>query len=230
MALSAAEVATIVAAASSNKDATKPPMFTESNPDRWFTTFESYTRTRSITSADRQFDLLWSRLTEEQMDIGGAELDGVEDEDRYSTVKNSLLNRFRLTDKQRFERLVNMPALGSSLPSHQLMLMRSIAGTQRTNPYFRFLYLRTIPQNIVNLYDREKTTLDEFAKLADDLVRANPPNSAGQVAAARSSLPADLCFFHAKFGAKARNCKKGDCRLRNEPLAPPNSGNGPTSR
>ena len=231
--MSAAEIAAAITAASADRDTTKPPVFTDSNPERWFITLECYFNTRKIEDKNRRFDLLWSRLTETHMDAVGSDWYDAADKDRYAVVKAALLKRYKLTPKQRFHKLLQMPPLGTTMPSHRLAEMRNLAGTEfKRNDFFPFLYYSKLPKNIVTLYEHTTADLDKFAQLADDFVRANPPNSSAplQVSAAQSK-PSDLCFYHAKYGSQARNCRKGECRMRNEPLAPtPAPGNATASR
>lgn len=233
MTMTAADIAAALAAASEGRDSTKPPMFQEADPERWFITLESYFNTRSITDKSRMFDVMWSRLTESQMTSVGNAWFKAAAASRYATVKAALIKRYALTQTQRFDRLSNMPALGTALPSHRLMEMRTLAGAElEGNDYFNYLYYKSLPQNIVNLYRHAASSLDEFAELADHFVRHNPPTSAAplQVSAAQSK-PSDLCFYHAKYGSQARKCRKGECRMRNEPLAPaPATGNATASR
>lgn len=104
------------AAAAAATREVKLPTFWPSRPAAWFRLAESRFRLRDITQEQAMFDHLLSALPE---DVIAAVMDVLEeagDEQPYTILKERLLETHTLSDFEKVEQLLKLPALGGGSP------------------------------------------------------------------------------------------------------------------
>ena len=203
----------------SNSDAVsavsvKLPAFLPTNP-RWYFMFaESQFRLKNVTADETRFDYVACSLPAEVASRVMSVLDSPPDTGKYDALKQRLLKEYTLTDTERAATLLDLPGLGDFKPSqlYSRMLELLPSGHQHTASCFLFreLFLRQLPADLrTHLADKSSLPLDKLADEADKFF-----TSSGQRVSAvrpasrpRQSASGKLCFFHERFGDKARRCR-----------------------
>jgi len=153
------------------------------------------------------------------------------DDDRYDTLslKTQLLATFGLTRRDRASKLLDLPGLRDRKPSVLLSEMRAVSHGHVSCMLFEKIFLCQMPDDIRMQFAQEDfSDLDALAARADALwhVKTQTFPSTGIHALTHTkshmyrknstTIPATpddtatpssyWCFYHAKFGAKARKC------------------------
>ena len=137
-------------------------------------------------------------------------------EGKYILLKNSLIETFAPDQYQRASRLLHMAGLGDNKPSVLMDNMLSLLGNHEPCFLFRQIFLEQLPEDIrAHLIRSGLSDCRELAKAADELWQSRsvstthaisrPPNHSRSVQRAMPSDP--FCFYHRKFGSKARQCR-----------------------
>ncbi|XP_061913652.1 uncharacterized protein LOC133656821 [Entelurus aequoreus] len=143
-------------------------------------------------------------------------------------LKNLLLRRFTLTDAERADKLLSLPGLGDSTALDLMDSMLSLLGSEEGGFIFPHLFLRQLPpaaravlansaslasgdyRGLAEEADRVLLASRRFAVQSVEapplqtMENADPAVVAG--VATRKRREASQCFFHQRFGAKARRC------------------------
>ena len=134
-------------------------------------------------------------------------------------------------EAERAERLLRMDELGARKPTQLMSKILHLYGPKPHNFLLKHIFLRALPERLQDaLATVQEEDLEKFAKEADRLAplverQSLLTNSAAvdavrqRAAIQQPAQKSDWCFFHARFGAKARNCRA--------PCTWP-KGNGPT--
>ena len=147
-------------------------------------------------------------------------------QNKYGSLKACLLAEFTLSSSERAAALLDLPGLGDMKPTQLLNRMKELF-PEDEKPcsccLFRELFLRQLPPDVrSHLADKAKLPLDELAAEADNFFtstgqRVNSVHAEAVVSAAREQAPRSerLCFFHERFGKKARKCRP-PCKFSSE--------------
>lgn len=97
-------------------------------------------------------------------------------EEKYQTLKETLIKRFSISEEQRVRRLLGDEELGDRKPSQFLRHLRSIAGnTLSDDNILRQLWVRRLPQHVQGILAAQADlSLDRIADIADKIVEAQP--------------------------------------------------------
>ena len=116
---------------------------------------------------------------------------------------------YGLTDDQKADRLLDLLGLGDWTPSQLCAYIQGLAVDRR-------IFLRQLPEDVrVQLAARGEDDLPELARKADIIMAAkhaqpvinasnHPPRKHSP---ARRSPKDTICWYHAKFGNKAKACR-----------------------
>lgn len=230
----------------------KPPHFTEADPEGYFLEFERICRNNKCEDAQKKLDVLCGRLTHEQKVCCGPAWRSAQPEEQYAQLKAALIDRYALTPAEKFRRLDNLPPLGKDeRPSDRFEQMCLLANKEliQNQEYLKHLFQRCLPPAMLlalQYADNEKTTAREYAKEANKVARllalaqTTQVSQVSEVSAIRTKSTrtaptlseSGLCFYHNKFGDKARKCELPNCKMAGIPLAPrPNkAGNAKASQ
>ena len=203
----------------------KLPQFYASNPEFWFVLCESQFRLRKVIDDFTKFDHVVTSLPEDVSTRAMAILRNPPMEGRYEALKQHLLREFSLSKTERAAKLLDLPGIGDMKPSQLLSKMNDLIppGEEVTSSTFLFreLFLRQLPVDVrAHLMDKADLPLDSLALEADrffsssgqriQAVRTEPTSSQQRPAAptaAQHTTTRELCFFHTKYGSKARKCR-----------------------
>ena len=219
----AEEVQNAIGAALATAVSIKLPPFWPDKTDLWFAQAEAQFQIKNITVEKTKYSYVVSML-DSQTAAQAMDLIRTPPEiDPYKVLKNRLTNAFAISDREKAAKLLDMNGLGDKTPSQCLTVMLNLVPNGQDPGFlFRELFLRQLPNDIqTQLAQSLKTGTgpDDLRALA--LEADKYFSSMGSRISAVSSWMADdfedtdinaisgrkLCFFHARFGNKAKKCE-----------------------
>jgi hypothetical protein len=209
----------------------KLPTFWNAQPEVWFAQAEAQFHIRNITNDATKYYYVISALDQ---DTAGRLLDVIRTPpaaDKYANLKDNLLRTFGLTRRERAAKLLQMTSLGDRKPSFLLAEMRALSDGHTDCMLFEELFLRQMPDDIrLQLAQADFGDLDAIARQADALWQARPQATEfsglhklvkkPHLSDSDSTSREGWCFYHTKFGSKAKKCR-APCTF---------SGNAPATR
>ena len=211
-----------------NAVAIKLPEFWESSAEAWFSTVEAQFEIRKIADDNTRYYYVVSHLGSSVANRLTGHLANPPHADKYASLKALLLKTFELSAVERARRLFSIQGLGDSKPSELMERMLNLLGEEAPCFLFMELFRRNLPAGVrVALADTAITEPRALAEVADQFFLASQHPSPDLLAPAVSSAPpayrsaardnagaqdqrgatAGLCFFHARFGSKAKQCR-----------------------
>ena len=149
-------------------------------------------------------------------------------ENPYSILKKRLTNAFALSDRERAAQILELNDLGDRKPSALMDHLLGLVGDRSSEFLVREVFLRSLPDKISIVVAASTSGLRDLALEADrhfsksGMLIATAQPTVNKVheptpevhasfrprRAARNSQPVQtgLCYYHAAFGAAARNC------------------------
>lgn len=203
----------------------KLPEFWESSASAWFAQTEAQFALRDITTETTKYYYVVSALGSSTASRVVSFLKSPPAEGKYTALKAHLLKTFELSDAERASKLFSLHGLGDGKPSELMDRMLELLGEHKPDFLFLHLFLRQLPTPVrASLANTDITDCRELAAEADKFFLASqqhcaaallPVTTAGTsedytlvAAAVPHQRPATgLCFYHAKFGPKAKNCR-----------------------
>ena len=199
----------------------KMPDFWESSALAWFAQTEAQFALREITADATKYYYVVSALENSTATRVASFLTNPHEEEKYKTFKTHLLKAFELSDEERVSRLFSIQVLGDNKPSELMDRMLDLMGAHKPDFLFNQLFLRQLPSQVrAALANTAITDCRALAKEADKFFIAGQPHGAaapfpvqsfspatGQVAVLARQRLDGLCFYHAKFGPKAKRCR-----------------------
>lgn len=207
-----------------NAVALKLPTFWTSYPTVWFHQTEAQFNLRQITDDSTKYYYVVSALDQATAQRVLSLLQHPPDNGKYTVLKNRLLETFSFSPAERADRLLNMPQLGDQKPSELMDTMLALLGNHHPCFLFNHLFLQRMPEDIrpvLAAQDIDDPRL--LAQKADALWLArsaqqgatvfpmfrkqNGTTSVPRRRPTKNDIDTGLCFYHEKFGVKARQCR-----------------------
>lgn len=209
-----------------------------SRPEFWFAQAEAQFAVKNITTDATKYHYVISAIDQQTakriMDL----IKAPPAVGKYDTLKARLLDTFTPDEYQRASRLLHMSQLGDTTPSVLMDNMLSLMGDHEPCFLFRQLFLEQMPDTIrAHLIRSKIVNCRELATAADELWESRDfstshvslrgrPTRPGKPAFVKRAGTADssstgyapdpeLCFYHHKFGDKARQCRP-PCKFHNQ--------------
>lgn len=186
---------------------------------------------RHITDPTTQYFYLLTALDPVVAERMAGDVASTPRDDKYAYLKGKLMEVYGLTDDQKADRLLDLAGLGDWKPTQLCAHIQSLAVGKDT--LLRRIFLRQLPEDVrIQVATLDDTSLPALARKADVIMAAKraPPflNASNQLGTGkklppRKSEKTDLCWYHAKFGPKAKTCRP-PCAYVDE--RPPPAGNG----
>ena len=221
--------------------ALKLPPFWNAEPELWFKQVEAQFQTRKIFNDKAKFNHVIQTLDNAAASEVESIIMNPPDDHAYVALKESLIKSYGKSQDEKDNELLNLHGLGDRKPTALLRHIQSLNSDPAT--LLRVIFLKELPDNVRStLAASGEKDLQKLAAMADSMMEASkiqsnhPPQVyAAQVSASsapRSTAPAfgarpplrpqtapgtansKLCYFHAKFGAKAHKCAKTTCPMR----------------
>lgn len=168
----------------------KVPAFWPRNPKGWFRRVEALFKTSNITTEMTKYTHLISALDEEYASVIDDILDDLDNDGKYTRVKEALIQRLSDSDSQRIQKLLAPLQMGDQAPSQLLRKMKTIAGDLKvTDDLLKSLWLSRLPSDTQRMLATvsDDRTLNDLADTADRIHNVSP--SGGQIAAVAASEP-----------------------------------------
>lgn len=195
-----------------NSVSLKLPTFWDNRPAIWFKQAEAQFILRGITvSATKYYHCI--AALDQHTAIKISNFIETHEDNSYDALKQQLLSTFGITKRQRAHAIFDMK-LGDDKPSEMMERMLSLMESEKPGLLFEHLFLERMPASVrLALAQEDFKNPREVAKKADILL-ATMQESAGSNDLPRTSTICaatkddGVCFFHARFGEKARKCVK----------------------
>ncbi|XP_077976158.1 uncharacterized protein LOC144432025 [Styela clava] len=194
----------------------KLPIFWTKNPAVWFHQVEAQFAVRNITTDETKYHYVVAALDENTAASILNVLNNPPETNKYQDLKEKLTTKCSLTDPERAARLCSMPGLGDGTATELMDNMLALYPVGKTPDFlFRYLFVSHLPPDVRSqLTDILTTTGDDFRKLAkkaDDILTAKGYEVTNAVQKTSSFKPShvlsEMCFYHRKFGKKAKKCR-----------------------
>ena len=205
--ITAAATAATVAAQSVSL---KLPIFLATRPDVWFQQAEAQFALRGVTEQDTMYYYLLTSLDPVVAERMANDIASIPGTDQYKHLKQKLLEVYGLTDDQKADKLLNLNGLGDWKPSQLCAHIQSLSVDK--DVILRRIFLRQLPEDVrVQVATLDSDTLSQLARKADIVIAAKQyPASINSASPASKKPPPRLpgiCWYHSKFGKKARACR-----------------------
>lgn len=204
--------------------AIKLPSFYTSNAPYWFLHAEAQFRLAGITADQTKFDRCLSAIDQSVAARIMSTLLNLPEEGKYDALKTRLISEYTLSDTEKASIILDLPGLGDRSPSQLLEYIFSLLPKEYHhdgNILTKEIFLRQLPTDIRAQLTKESTLpLVKLAEQADKFftndgrrlttlpgisavaVEEDPP-----VAAAAAHRADGRCFYHQRWGEKAKKCK-----------------------
>lgn len=198
-----------------NAVAIKLPTFWTTQPNVWFTQAEAQFHIKKVTEDSTKYYYVISALDQATASRIIHVLTNPPANGKYDNLKEKLLETFGLTRRDRADKLLHMSGLGDRKPSELMDEMLSLLDGHTFCLLAEQIFLEQLPQDIrLQLTDSDFTDPRAVALRADVLWLAKQQSASSiqqvsirkPVPKQRSSTGQDWCYYHAKFGEKARKC------------------------
>lgn len=201
-----------------------PPFWSE-EPELWFAQLESQYIICGINQDATKYAYALSQIdtkvAREIKDIVAAP----PTDDKYSTLKRTLIQRLSASQEQRTRQLLEHEELGDRKPSQFLRHLQSLAGSLVPNSLLRTLWLGRLPAQMqVILATRNEDHLEEVAEQADRIHEVNyravvaavePTERAGKTLEDQmQELTKQVAALTSQFGKHQRRWKRDRSRSR----------------
>lgn len=216
-----------------NAVALQLPTFWTAQPEVWFAQTEAQFNLKNITTDATKYFYVVAALDQEAAGRLLGTLRTPPEANKYDTLKQQLLKAYGLTRRDRAAKLLDMAGLGDRKPSVLLAEMRSLSDGHTDCMLFEEIFLRQMPTDIrLQLAQQDFTDLDLVGERADALWLAKNQSQGADISVIQSPhsiasrqhaipqptyiIPARinksnttqcLCYYHARFGGRARRCK-----------------------
>lgn len=163
----------------------KLPLFWKDDPAAWFSYVESTFNLRNITVQRTKFDHLVTSLPFEVV----REVKDVIDnpgEEPYNKLKNTLISRTSISERDRLRQLLSKEDLGDRKPTQLLRHMKNLLGANIINfdqKLLRELFTQRLSTDIQQVLAATPvdTDLDSLAEIADRVMDVNNNNTVNAI-------------------------------------------------
>ena len=205
----------------------KLPSFWTSKPEIWFIQVEAQFNTRvpPIVADKTKFDYVVGTLDSTTAGEVESILLCPPEKGAYDTLKQALIKAYGKSQQQKDYELLNMCGLGDRKPSALLRHIRSL--NSDPNTLLRAVFLNQMPLNIRTiLASSPEKELEALAEQADKMVEVNRFSNSMESNISATYVPSSntsnkgpdekrkLCFFHSRFGKRARKCVLDSCPMK----------------
>ena len=198
-----------------NAIAIKLPPFWPNRARVWFAQAQAQFVIKGITNDLTKYSYVTASLDQ---DTATRVLDILTDppaDNKYETLKGRLIEAYQLTEREAAAKILDTNGLGDCKPTELLDKMLALVPAGKDPGFlFKEVFLRQLPPEVQSIVTQQDyPNLRELAKAADRhfLSTGATVNAAVKHPQRRHQTPtsatdADLCFYHQKFGARAKKC------------------------
>ena len=207
----------------------KLPEFWQSDPAAWFQHVEALFHLRRITEDDSRYFLVVAALDQHSTRRVMQLLRDPPRHGKYAALRQLLLRRYSLSAAERADKMLSLPGLGDGSAVDLMDSMLSLLGSDVGGFLFPHIFLRQLPPPVrAALANSPCLAASDYRGLAEEAdrvllatrrfsvqgVSSDPrqPTAEGEDPAVvagvsgRRQRGGALCFFHQRYGSKARRC------------------------
>ena len=199
----------------------KLPVFSKTSPNVWFAQAEAQFGIRNITIDQTKYNYVVAALDEIAANRIAHVILHPPIEGTYEHLKTALLACYDFTEEEAASKLEDLDGLGDRRPSDMLAHMLMLNGNNQVGTIFRERFLRQLPDDVrVTLAALQLKDVDAIAATADAVMvvrgqshlcavdnlstmTLSAKTKRRQLTTARD----DICWYHAKFGSRAKKCR-----------------------
>lgn len=152
----------------------KPPPFYSEDPFLWFAQLESQFALAKVITDETKYSHVVANLPAatamEVRDILAAPPQA----DKYSTIKQALIDRLSLSESKRLQKLLHDEELGDRTPSQLLRRLKCLSNSAVSDDVLRNIWIARLPSDIQKILTVSKGGLDDLAVIADHLQELHP--------------------------------------------------------
>lgn len=152
------------------KVTTKVPPFYSERPDLWFHQVEAQFRNNKISIDQTKYDIVVSGLDPKYLDVVAHIIRNPPVENKYETLKTTLISEFQHSDEKRLTQLLQGIDLGDRKPSALLRQMREISKGIVTDNVLETLWSSKLPGTLRAIIASINISLEEKAQTADKIL------------------------------------------------------------
>ena len=212
----------------------KLPDFWQQNPRPWFQHIEAQFQLRGITQDVTKYFHVVAALDASTTARAMMLLEDPPADGKYAALKAFLLKLYELSELEKADRLLSLNGLGDGKPSELMERMLAVLGSADPSFLFTHIFLRQLPVPVrTALASNPLSSTKDYRGLAAEADRvflanrqqfvhallphhgdATPPpfledyTDTAAAVTARRQADDGLCYYHARFGAKAKQCRK----------------------
>ena len=192
----------------------KLPQLRESNAAAWFVITEAQFNNANISTDTTKYNYVISSLSNELATKIIHVITKPPDQDKYNNLKNIICSLLEPSESYKAKQLANLNGLGDMAPSQLLNHMRCLCGQHEETPLFKEIFLRQLPNHTRSIsICADNISLTSLAKKADLIISYTDDICQIQIYNSKNTQNLEinyqeLCFYHRRFGVKARKCVK----------------------
>lgn len=175
--------------------AVKAPPFWKNNPKLWFAQIEAQFEIAGIAKDETKFNHVIAGIESHILDSIQDLVINPPEKDRYSILKNRLIETYAESDSSKLRTLLQGIELGDQRPSILLKRMRDLAGKHFSEDLLKSLWLDRLPANVKLVLVASNEELNNLSVMADRILEIVPQTSvnfAGVNSQQNSSLEAQV--------------------------------------
>lgn len=153
----------------------KIPPFWSERPELWFAQIEGQFVTHKVHSENARFNQVIGNLDGKILQYVTDAVLHPPDENRYTNLKNKLIESFAQSGQQKITKLLSELTLGDQRPSQLLNRQRELAGNVVNEDFLKNLWLRQLPVTVQAVLAVSAGDLSELGKLADKIMEVHAP-------------------------------------------------------
>ncbi|XP_053968530.1 uncharacterized protein LOC128869961 [Anastrepha ludens] len=147
------------------------PPFWSQQAQLWFAAVEAQFQLRRITSDATKYYTVIARLDQDALIVVENLITNPPTNDKYSTLKNALLNHFALSQSRRFKMLLSGVELGDRRPSELLAEINRLGGDKLDPAFVRVIWLERLPPQVqMALVGRDQEDNVQLSQLANQIM------------------------------------------------------------
>ena len=194
----------------------KLPTFWTQNPAAWFAQAEAQFAIRNITQDQTKYYHTLMSLDGQTATLAESIVLQPPDQQKYTTLKDFLVQSFGISEEERGERLLSIGELGDRKPSELMNTILHLNGLKPHHFILRNIFLRALPgglrQSVATCKEQDLRKLAiEADRLATSAERHTSYAAAAEVEAVRrdgAKKKRVLCYYHRRFGTASRRCQQ----------------------
>lgn len=197
----------------------RPPPFWKTNPTLWFAQIEAQFDLSGITADKTKFNHVLAAV---ESDVLNSVLDLIlkpPADNKYLAIKSRLIEIHSESEESKIRKLLQGLEIGDQRPSQLLTRMRSLAGTNVSDPLLKSLWISRLPSTTQSVLTALNDDLQQLATVADKIsdLTGNNLSVVSSVSQSTSALEQQVAALSAQMSELSQKIERRDrSRERND--------------